>query len=218
MIDVTNNEDKKVDLDGIVSKMINKGQKMKEQKFYEYWTGENTPSESPKDCEKKFSNNCNWLPTQTPIDRWDCDNYRWPVPEYIWRTNRYCEAFSIDLKDPKYSEYEVVGFGHELKTGECFLNESGIISTYPTSGFKPILRKKEEWITPTDEDAKLRPICEMWDFRANKWVECDRKLVFVDIEKHEDDRRFYLSDGASIYRCRVKKSELERLRNKKGGE
>ena len=189
------------------------------KKYYEYWNVVNTPDELPEGAEF-LSNDFTWKKAKLTPKFWSdkhFSHYRWPVEEHIWRTNRFCETFDIDL-----IEYEPIAFRYPQK-GDLYLGIPGNVcevmyDTVIGSGKRPILRRKDEWVTPTDEDAKLRPECEVWDYRKDQWVNSGEKLVFVDERKSDEERRFYVTTGSSYYKCRVKKSELERLREEKGGE
>ena len=68
-----------------------------------------------------------------------------------------------------------------------------------------ILRKSQEWVTPTDEDAKGRPEVEVYDHEGD-WDSCGMtfKLLFIDV-----DGRFWTKNQEGSVQdwrhCRMKK-------------
>lgn len=66
-----------------------------------------------------------------------------------------------------------------------------------------ILRKKQEWVTPTDEDAKGRPWVQVKNIGLHDWV--DRLLIAVD----HDGTFATIGESGSIQtgwsECRMKK-------------
>jgi len=64
---------------------------------------------------------------------------------------------------------------------DCFINTQGevsLITNYCCQVAIPIVEEVvPEWITPTDEDAKQRPECEVRDCDNHEWKK--RKLIYV---------------------------------------
>ena len=182
---------------------------MSEKVYYEYWDEDDDkrPKEIPKNCET-FYGGC-WEKELHLTVRWR-NPRRWPVPEYVWRTNRYCEAFGISVPDG----YEIIGFGVVRRAKEYFLSHFGKAHRCAIAHPQPVLNKIDEWITPIDDEAKLRPVCEVRnvdeDWNVNNYI----LLAYYD--------GFYVvyndQDITTWDECRVEKSEIERLRKGEGGE
>ena len=60
---------------------------------------------------------------------------------------------------------------------------------------------KDEWVTPTDEDALTRPIVEVREYETNEWQE-DVLLAVI-----EDNTRPFVAKGDDYAYCRMNKSK-----------
>ena len=129
----------------------------------------------------------------------DCCVRSWPIPEHEALTELYCQLHGIRIPDG----WEVVGFGNRLESEDHgFLSRSGgYISDGDWAGTKrPIIRRREPefaWVTPTDDDAKVRPEVEL--MVLGKLI--TRTLVYVN----EGQTMFMMSDGSEWTGCRMKR-------------
>jgi hypothetical protein len=138
--------------------------------YCEYWhEGQPKPKTLPEGCEYQTREGT-FSPEENNPEDWyvlprSLAVRRWPVPEHIWRANRYCECYGISIPEG----YEVIGFGSPSKASEAYLNTLGRVIDPRIAGWNyqqryPILRKIEpekKHVTPTDEDAKSRPTVEV---------------------------------------------------------
>jgi hypothetical protein len=118
---------------------------------YLYWhPGEPTPEKTPKGAEAFDSEECEWHTESAASVSW-CWPTRWPVTEAEWLAHHYCQAYGITVPEG----WRVVDFGSPR---DAHLLPDGCIGGGYSANYQvPILERIEEWITPTDEDAKRRP-------------------------------------------------------------
>ena len=94
---------------------------------------------------------------------------------------------AFEFRKPKKDEYYRNGMGCTQSAGE------------DNKGW--ILRKSQEWVTPTDEDAKGRPEVEVRAEQSN-WFEATLVLVDRGGAFHTVDREGY---SRVFLECRMKK-------------
>jgi hypothetical protein len=150
------------------------------KKRYMYWRpGEEKPKTMPKGVEY-LDYFRNWQPDSSACveSGWITDARRWPVTEAEYRTHCYCEAYGIAIPEG----WRVVDF-RSPAIGEAWLTCGGDVDDECTYSPRPILERIEEWIIPTDEDAKQRPRVQVWDDNGKKWIEatlygvCDDQFI-----------------------------------------
>ncbi len=171
---------------------------MSEQRYIYWHPGEPKPGKTPKNLQVRDADENEWCYSSAPDDVEFLDGtfYRWPVTEAEWRTHHYCQAYGIKVPEG----WRVVDF-RLGKDSEQHLWEDGTIAgvIHATASKYPILERIEEWITPTDEDAKRRPKVQV-KTNHGEWIQ--KTLVAV-----MSDANFpYLSiDGSCWADCRMKK-------------
>ncbi len=154
---------------------------MSKQKFYLYYP-ELVPETMPEECQN-----------YTVCEKWQdvkgtdwSKRYvrRWPVPEYVYRTYHFCMAHGISVKWTDrliielYPDCEVVGFAEDRCYGDgtFTINHDG--HTCDVYYYCPILKPIEQWITPTDEDAKERRKVQVRDHDEEEWQDATLLAVF----------------------------------------
>ena len=121
--------------------------------FYLYWhPGETKPEKTTENAE--FLESGGWDKTGKihTVDQWANDTYRWPVTEAEWRTHMYCQAYGINVPEG----WRMVNF-RKSTDGDSRLSPDGNVEAICSCFSYPLLERIEEWVTPTDEDAKRRP-------------------------------------------------------------
>ena len=115
----------------------------------------------------------------------------------------------ISLPDIEGFEYGDVPECRLLKEGDWFLIEStsGPYAGRADKAFdhfpKWILHKKKEWVTPTDEDAKQRPLVEVRDCEGDEWV--GGELLYVRDQARYPYYTVVDDDLIQFKYCRMKK-------------
>jgi hypothetical protein len=133
---------------------------MNEQKYMYWHPGLPKPEKMPELCEmvKIFGQ---WQMSSLHPDQWETSTRRWPVPEHVYHAHHYCLSFGITVPEG----YEVIDW-RIPHVDDWYMERNG--QAYPWCGgdcvAHPILRRispQKRYITPTDEDAKLRPQVEV---------------------------------------------------------
>jgi hypothetical protein len=167
---------------------------MSEQRYLYWHPGEPHPEKMPEKCEMLDEDI--WKLSAKAPTSWEFPR-RWPVTEAEWRTHHYCKAYGITVPDG----WRVVGFGPVDPT-RWYLSPYGAKTGHAQSFACPILERVEEWITPTDEDAKRRPVVQVSNIvlhtEDHNWV--TKTLIAVTSGDE------YLCDDGKRWRyCQMKK-------------
>jgi hypothetical protein len=142
--------------------------------YYIYWhPGEEKPKKTPENAEFSTAGGPS-LKSYVKSKDWECESYRYPVTEEEYRAHCYCQAHDITIPEGE----KVTGFRHPNRS-EWFLTTSGNVCQHNNElwcGSRvPIL--ESIWITPTDNDARRRPMVQVRFNETIAWE--DRILVAV---------------------------------------
>lgn len=114
---------------------------------------------------------------------------------------------SSDEFEIKGKKYKAVGFG-KANFNQPFLSKDNIVYYGPTAGNYLLLKEVlPEWVTPTDEDALRRPICEVRNNEESPW---DRAILIgvTNSGKHPFVVQRH-GEFSGIYRyCRIRNQKL----------
>jgi hypothetical protein len=113
--------------------------------------------------------------------------------EMLLKTEHYCRAFGVTIPDG----YEVVDFADHIKCNHfALLYDGSLWKSWVFSGMKhqmPILRKTKRkttetvWVTPTDDDARMRPRVQVKWYDSTEW-DTDTDFTLVHVSYVEDNK------------------------------
>jgi len=136
---------------------------------YLYWhPGEEKPKAVPLGLQHLTAQGT-WDTFDSDLCGWVTNTRRWPVTEAEYRTYHYCRAYNIAYNITIPKGWRVVDF--KAAVGHWFLDLGGNAFNGSSCGVMvPILERIEEWIIPTDEDAKRRPMVQVRDDEDQEWI------------------------------------------------
>ena len=146
---------------------------------------------------------------------------RWEVTEAQWRSRRIAEGagialppgevVSISVTSPYYDNFAMTQdstFTEILAQNKDYVDKKtrGIVDI--VTRFYTEYKKEDPWVTPTDEDARLRPKAQ---FSVDEEFKSPYQGTLMGVCQNYGQTRYMTALMVFAY-CRVKQSELDRLR------